>query len=420
MSRKVKIPDDSYMCGHKLKIYPSDDQKSILNVYIDQYRFVYNWGIEMERKRYQEYLNKKSEFGFYYYIDLYKLFIEYKKSLDWLILPIHECCNALMRVENNYMRYFEGIIKKPKYKSKKTCKASFSIRVDGFYVNDNDIKIEMQKGTPDHLRHISLGFNSEFTKDNKYYKPYITREDDGSYWVSFCTIEKKKSINMKYNEAIGVDVGIRNTMTTSKPIDGEYYHHQPWNKVNKLTSKIKRLDKQISKDKKRRERTAQSLSDKTGTRVKASQIPKSKRELKREEERRKAYKTLHNIKDTYYHTKTKQIVTSGYIAVGIEDIEVRNLQKENIFNTALSSVSMYTIRKYIEYKGQIYNVPIHIVDTNYPSSQICSCCGIRNDIGSKKIYSCPICGNVMDRDLNAAMNLESEALKNFWNLDMVA
>ena len=50
-------------------------------------------------------------------------------------------------------------------------------------------------------------------------------------------------------------------------------------------------------------------------------------------------------------------------------------------------------------------IPVIYADPHYPSSQLCSCCGYRQDIGRKNIYRCPECGNIIDRDFNAAINL---------------
>ena len=409
--KRLNIKNNQYMNGQKLKLYPSNKQKELLDNFIHQYRFVYNWGVEIEEKHYIEYLNGEHEFSFIKYNDLIKLFNEYKKSLPWFILPSHTCRNALLEVDKGYDRYFKKIYKhKPRFKSKKESKNVFHPDHERFKIDQNNIIFELNRSmsrNDNEIRIVSIGFDSKFTKDMKYYNPTITRDDKGDYWVSFCTIEDKNNIELIDGEVIGVDFGITNTLTTSKPINGEYFHRRPKEKTNKLTKRIKRLDKQISRDRERRRREAQRLSDKTGTRVKASQIPKSKRELKREEQRRKDYSKISNIKKTYYHTMTKKIVTSGY-TVGIEDIRVKKLHKTNpkYISNKISRESFYSERLMFEYKCERYNVPLIIVPYNYPSSQICSCCGYQQKMPlGVHIYNCPNCGNVMDRDLNAAYNL---------------
>lgn len=417
MQKRIKLKDDEYFKHHKFKLYPNEYQQSIIDDFINQYRFVYNWGIEMEEKIRKDKSDGKSEYGFYYYEELREIFREYKKDLLWFTLPNETTRNALKAVEQAYMLYFKGINKYPKFKSKKNTSMSFTTRHDRFHVFNDCIAFETYQGTGRNAKKISLGFDSGFTKDTKYYSPVISRDKNGDYYVSFTTIEKKKSVEIIHNEALGVDLGIRNTFTTSQPIDGKNYHHQPWNTINKYTSRVKRLDKQIDKDNKRRERQAQSLSDKTGTRVKVSDIPKSNRQLKREEQRRKAYRKIHNIKDTYYHTITKKIVTSGYSAIGIEDLKDIKTNRPHHLGSHLAKVSFYTIRTYIDYKGDIYGVPVYIVDKDYPSSQICSCCGHQQKMPlGTNTYICPVCGNVMDRDLNAAVNLEQQSYNYYYGI----
>lgn len=419
--KRTKLKDNQYFHPYKFKMYPTDRQKAIIDDFINQYRFVYNWGIEMERKRYEAYLKGNEEYSFYSYKELREIFKEHKKSLPWFTLPSETTRNALQSVEQSYIHFFKGLNKHPKFKSKKKSKMSFKTRNDTFHVYGDSVSFEMYRDLANKYdeRKISLGFNSGFTKETKCYNPTISKDSNGDYYISFSIIEDKTSIDLKYDNAIGIDVGIRNTLTTSQLVNNTHYHHQPWNKINKITSRIKRLDRQILNDRKRRERKAQSLSDKTGTRVKASDIPKSKRELKREEQRRKDYKTIHNVKTTYYHTITKNIVTSGYSAIGIEDIKVSKCQQNNphYISKHIPKVSFYTIRTYIEYKGNMFNVPVFIADKNYPSTQICSCCGNQKKVDlSETTYICPVCGNTMDRDLNAAYNLESQAYNYFYGV----
>ena len=67
----------------------------------------------------------------------------------------------------------------------------------------------------------------------------------------------------------------------------------------------------------------------------------------------------------------------------------------------------YEFRRQIEYKAKWNNIPIIIADRFFPSSKLCSCCGtVKKDLKlSGRIYRCE-CGNVIDRDHQAAINLK--------------
>ena len=90
----------------------------------------------------------------------------------------------------------------------------------------------------------------------------------------------------------------------------------------------------------------------------------------------------------------------------IEDLNVSGMMKNRHLSKAIAQQKLHEFRRQLEYKCQWYGVRLIIADRFYPSSKLCSCCGkIKKDLNlSDRVYRCE-CGNVMDRDLQAAMNL---------------
>ena len=70
-------------------------------------------------------------------------------------------------------------------------------------------------------------------------------------------------------------------------------------------------------------------------------------------------------------------------------------------------------RRQIEYKAKLYNRTVLYVDRWFPSSKRCSCCGKKNEklTLNDRIFICPHCGKVIDRDLNAAINIKNIGIK---------
>ena len=75
---------------------------------------------------------------------------------------------------------------------------------------------------------------------------------------------------------------------------------------------------------------------------------------------------------------------------------------------SISDVSWSKFTTQLEYKAQWYGKAIKKVDTFYASSQICHCCGYKNE-GTKDLkvreWTCPKCHSNHDRDVNASINI---------------
>ena len=81
---------------------------------------------------------------------------------------------------------------------------------------------------------------------------------------------------------------------------------------------------------------------------------------------------------------------------------------------SISDVSWYELTRQLEYKAKWNNRHYIKIDTFYASSQLCSCCGYKNkktkDLSVRQ-WKCPNCGEIHDRDINAANNILAEGLR---------
>jgi putative transposase len=111
-----------------------------------------------------------------------------------------------------------------------------------------------------------------------------------------------------------------------------------------------------------------------------------------------------------YDLTTKLIKT--YQSVCIEDLNVRGLARTTLA-TSFYDAAMGMIRRQLEYKGQWSGVSVVVVDRFYPSTQLCHTCGVKNEALTlaDRTWTCPNCGVLHDRDINAALNIRDEGLR---------
>ena len=283
----------------------------------------------------------------------------------------------------------------------------FKTRNDRFYIDGDRVRFE---GLPHINRYIglvdtiNLGFDFGLYKNQhiKYIQPVISIDNLGNYWVSFSIKEPIQKLDKPKTEPIGIDLGIRKTMTLST---GETFT-RPNDKINRIDRRLSRIRRQCSRDNKRRRREANR------TKTKYEDIPVSKRSQKRLTKLRKLNKKITNIKNNFYHETIKNIVLRNPEAIVLETTRTREMQrtaKYKQLQQGLHKANFFTMAKIFEDKCTKYGVPLIKADHTYPSTQVCSNCGHRQKLHGKKIYHCPQCGLEMDRDLNAALNLRNLA-----------
>ena len=398
----------TYYRGYKLKIYPTEEQKTVLNQFNDLFRYVYNWGIAKEEEIYELYQEGLSDYQFYSFYELCSLFTQLRNmpDNDWLKnIPSTTAKLALRNVVNAYKDFFKNNTNHPKFKSKKKSKFSFNTRNDRFRIKNNCIKIEGIDET------ISLGFYSELLINEnkksltKAINPVISKDNLGNYYVSFSLEEESKDLSVPKSEGIGIDIGERRTYILS---DGEIYN-QPKKKLERLERRRIKQQQQVQRDIDRR------MSIAKHTKTKYGDIRKSKRAIKREIALDKTCRRQANIKNTFYDQITNKIVKENPEFVCMETLSVNNMKKNKIVSKLLNT-SFYDMVQKMKIKCNQYNIPFIQAPKNFASTKTCSNCGHIKVMKGKHTYRCPNCGMIEDRDVNAAKNLYNYGLKNINNI----
>ena len=204
-------------------------------------------------------------------------------------------------------------------------------------------------------------------------------------------MEYPDSINIPRNEGIGIDLGIKDLAICS-----DNYKYQNINKSQKI--------KQLEKKKRRLQR---SISRKYLKNKKGDSYCKTSNIIKSEKKLLKVNHKLTNIRQNYLHRVTSEIIKREPSFMCLEDLNVKGMMKNRHLSKAIQQQGFYEFKRQIEYKSKWNNITVIIADRFFPSSKLCTCCGkIKKDLKlSDRIYKCE-CGNVIDRDYQASLNLK--------------
>ena len=375
----------------RVMLLPNNKQKTKLFQYANTARFAYNWALGREQDNYKK-GGKFISDG-----DLRKEFTQLKKTDEYAWLnnisnnvtkqAIKDACEA-------YRDFFKGYTKFPRFKSKKHSTPKFYQDNVKIQFTDTHVKVEgfatSKKKNKQKLNWIRLAEHNRIPTENvKYMNPRI--KYDGLNWYITVGIEYEDSTTLPSDDGIGIDLGIKDLAICSD--EHKYQNINKTQRIKKLEKKKRRLQRSISR---KYEKNKKGVSY-----CKTSNIIKSEKELLKLNHR------LANIRQNYLHQTTTEIVKTKPSYIVLEDLNVKGIMKNRHLSKAVQQQGFGEFRRQIEYKSAWNNIPVIIADRFFPSSKLCSCCGnIKKDLKlSDRIYKCE-CGNVIDRDYQAALNLK--------------
>ena len=300
---------------------------------------------------------------------------------------IKDACNA-------YKNFFKGLQQYPRYKTKKRSMPKFYQDNIKLKFTDTHVKLEgfssSRKANKQKLNWVRLAEPGRIPADARYMNPRISF--DGLNWWISVGIECPDSREELSEQGIGIDLGVKDLAVCS---DNHTYKN-----INKSQT-IKKLEK-------RKRRLQRSVSCKYEQNKKKGKYCKTNNVIKKEKLLLKVNHRLTNIRKNYLHQTTSEIVDRKPRFICIEDLNVSGMMKNRHLAKAVQSQGFYEFHRQLEYKCKNAGIQLIVADRFYPSSKLCSCCGaVKKDLKlSDRVYRCS-CGNVMDRDLQAAINLKA-------------
>ena len=350
----------------KYRLYPTEPQKELIAKHIGSSRFVYNIALETKNAAY---IGAKHNYSAF---DLVKQLPELKKELPWLKeVNSQSLQQAIQNMDIAFKKFFKGA-GFPKFK-KKSNRGSFNVPQNVIVGNDLLIIPKFKEGIKMSLHRPTNGTIKSAT---------ISVTPTGKYFVSIlCDTKEEIPTKAPITESttIGIDLGIKDFAITS---EGEVFENPKY--LRKAQSKLKYIQRKYSKYK--------------GKRTKKKLV--------------KLHEDVVNKRKDFLHKVSTKLIRENQ-TICLETLAVKNMVKNHNLAQAISDVSWSTFVSMLEYKAEWYGKNILRIGQFAPSSKTCSCGVINKDLKlSDREWTCKSCGTTHDRDILAACNIKSFALKN--------
>jgi len=365
------------LCAFKTELDLNNVQKTACLRHAGAARYAYNWGLARKMEAYQK--GEKVPTA----IDLHReLNVLKRGELSWMY-AVSKCApqEALRNLDQAYTHFFRRVKAKeagkkvqvgfPRFKSKKNGVGSFRL-TGAMHVFENAIQLPR-------LGRLRLKEPGYLPVEGVHILSASVSERAGRWFVSFQVEMGQPGPLETAKPVVGVDLGVLALATIS---DGTRIENP--RALKSSLYKIKRLQRVVS----RRQKGSTNRQ-------------KAVRQLA------KAHLRIANVRKNALHQVTSLLARTKS-AVVLEDLNVGGMMKNHPLAQAIVDVGFYEFRRQMVYKGQWYGCQVILADPFYPSSKRCSHCGhIKVEMTlSERVYICDHCGWKIDRDLNAAINLE--------------
>ena len=374
-----------------MEINPTDEQKSKIHRTIGVSRFIYNFYIAYNKEIYEREGKFVSGMDFSKWLN--NEYIPNNQEMKWIKEVSSKATKqAIMNGDKAFRDFFKKAKGFPKFKKKKNqdVKAYFPKN------NKTDWTIERHRVKIPTLGWVRLK-EFGYIPTNSIVKSGTVSQKADRYYVSILVEETDIKISNSNNEGIGIDLGIKDFAICS---NGNKFKN-----INK-TSTIKKVEKKLKREQRKLSRKYESLKIRNkkekGGNVTRQNIQKQIVKVQ------KLHQRLTNIRTDYINKIVSSIIKQKPSYITIEDLNVKGMMKNKHLSKAIASQKFFEFKTKLMSKCKQNDVELRIVDRFYPSSKTCSQCGeIKKDLKlSDRVYKCS-CGLVIDRDLNASINLRN-------------
>ena len=353
--------------AYKYRIYPNTEQKTFFAKCFGCVRFFYNKSLSDMNVIYKTTGKFK---------DItpasYKSEYPFLKEVDSLALS-----NAQLDRNAAFKSFFSHKTAFPKYKSKRNDQSYTTYNQGSVKFSSNNRYISIPK-----CPRIRIKKHRDFIGTIKSIT--VSMSTDNKYYISLL-VETEIEPLKESSHMIGLDLGLKDLLVDS---NGHKYKNHKY--LTKSQEKLAKEQRKLSK-------MVKGSHNRNKQRIKVARL----------------HKHIQNQRNDYLHKLSKSIIDENQV-ICIEDLKVKDMEHNNKLARNISDASWSRLVSMLIYKANWYGRNVVKVPSIYPSSQLCSLCGYKNSITKElnvRKWTCPQCGSIHDRDINAAKNILSKGIE---------
>ena len=367
----------------KFRFYPTPTQEEELLRTWGCVRLVYNKALDM---RHTAWVKNHERVN---YVQTNKALTQWKKQDELSFLkevssvPLQQC---LRHLQAAFTSFFEKRSGYPKFKSRKKSRLGLGYSRSGFRFKGDDLYIARLKEP------LNVVWSRDFDRDS--ISTVTITKDKAGRWFASCLGEVSVEKRRITGNTVGLDMGVKDTLVLST---GQKLSPRDDRDMKKKLAKVDKCQRRLSKKK-----------------IGSNNFAKAKTKLS------KAHAQVVDARKDWIHKTTTQIV-KDFDVVCIEDLNVRGMTRSARskgrkakagLNRRVLEQSFAELRRCLEYKSRDYGGEVVAIDRFFPSSKTCSSCGYINKslTLNHRFWVCPRCQERLDRDINAAKNIQAAGL----------
>ncbi len=367
--------------AYKLKIYPTDTQRELIEKTFGSTRYIYNNFLAERKSKYEE---NKTKISVY---EQLKELINLKREKEWL-REIDSCAlqACVYNLDDAFQKFFKGN-GYPRFRAKDVHESFRTNNTLNIYKNKKyeSIRIDFNKRiiTLPKLKEVKFRGYRTTKKIVGKIKSATISKDANKYFVSVLVEVPFIKYSLKPTSIVGLDLGIKDFIVTSH---GEKLKNEV--KINE--KRLKGLQKWLSRCK-----------------------PGSKNRYKVKLEIQRLYLKIRNARKHMIYILANKILKENDI-IAVETLDVKNMYQVHKIAKHLKNLPISEFIRVLKYKSNWLGKKVIEINKYYPSSQSCNRCGFKNEEVknlSVRKWICPECGLIHDRDINASINIMFEGLK---------
>ena len=358
--------------GIKFRIYPNMEQQNLINQTLGCCRLIYNKGLAMRKEAYEN----GNKIG---YSQTSAMLTELKKSGDFAFLKAVDSIalqQSLRDLDRGFVNFFQKRAGHPQFKSKHNNHQSYRTVNQGENIRIVGRRIKLPK-----LGYVKIRQSMEVGKIRNV---TIEHTPTGKYFAVL-NVEFEPPTKPNNGGSIGIDVGIK-----------EFYSDSNGNIVSN-PKYLERSMRKLIREQRKLSRKQNGSNNRNKQRVKVALV----------------HEKITNQRNDFLQKQSTMLIRENQ-TICIEELKVKNMMRNHKLAQHIGSAAWSSFFDMHAYKSVWYGNDVIKVPTMYPSSQTCSCCGYKNPLVKNlavRVWECPDCHTVHNRDVNASINILNKGLQ---------